>query len=402
MKNRLFTIIIISLMLAFFPLFSVTAESGVCGDNLTWELNNGVLTISGNGTMWDYSCNDMLVSDAPWGVNVRTVKIEKGVTNIGKFAFSGSKLESISLPQGLITIGWGAFNDCTEMESITIPTSVKNIRGAAFAGCTRLKNLVIPNGVTSIDQVTFWGCGISSIKISDNVTSIGEGAFIECANLQSVVLPAKLKTIDECAFCFCGKLSAIYIPNTVTKIGAAAFDCCTSLKSVYYGGTVEERAKIIIEDDNKPLIDAKWQYAEPSNLTVDGLNYKLNHKKKTAVFYGANNKSITSIKIPDTIKVNGKKYKVNEIDANACKNLKKLANVTIGKNITKIGKNAFNGCKTLKTITIKTKLLTKSSIKSNAFKGINSKATIKCPKDKLKEYKKFLTGKGVPKSAIIK
>ena len=56
----------------------------------------------------------------------------------------------------------------------------------------------------------------------------------------------------------------------------------------------------------------------------------------------------------------------------------------------------------MKTITIKSTLLTKSNVKSGAFKGINAKATVKCPKKQLKDYQKFLPGKGVPKTAKIK
>ena len=81
---------------------------------------------------------------------------------------------------------------------------------------------------------------------------------------------------------------------------------------------------------------------------------------------------------------------------------KKRGFLTIGASVKSIGKNAFNGCAVLKTITIKSTLLTKSNVKSGAFKGIHAKATVKCPKKKLKDYQKFLPGKGVPKTATIK
>ena len=69
---------------------SYAATSGVCGDNLTWVLDSGTLTISGTGSMDDYQSS----SDQPWykeGVSkdIKTVVIEDGVTSIGKFAFYG-------------------------------------------------------------------------------------------------------------------------------------------------------------------------------------------------------------------------------------------------------------------------------------------------------------------------
>ena len=57
-----------------------------------------------------------------------------------------------------------------------------------------------------------------------------------------------------------------------------------------------------------------------------------------------------SVKIPDTIKVNGITCKVTGISANAFKNNVSLRTVTIGKNVTIIGTNAFYGCKKLSKV----------------------------------------------------
>ena len=67
-----------------------------------------------------------------------------------------------------------------------------------------------------------------------------------------------------------------------------------------------------------------------------------------------------------------------------------------------IGKQAFNGCKKLKSITVKTTKLKAGKVGSKAFAGIHKKASVKVPKKKLGEYKKFLRKKGLPKTAKIK
>ena len=120
---------------------------------------------------------------------------------------------------------------------------------------------------------------------------------------------------------------------------------------------------------------------EPNNLTIAYVSSS-----------GENNGIET---IPEDVTINGKKYKVTEIKANAFKNNKKLKKITIGKNIKKIGKNAFLGCKNLKTVTIMTKKLTKKTVGVNAFKGINDKAKVRVPKSKLKSYKKILKASGI-------
>jgi len=77
------------LMLSTLP-FAVSAEtvsSGTCGENLTWTLDNeGTLSISGTGAMYDYR----LSSELPWYSHlkhIKVVEIENGVTSIGDNAF---------------------------------------------------------------------------------------------------------------------------------------------------------------------------------------------------------------------------------------------------------------------------------------------------------------------------
>lgn len=102
-----------------------------------------------------------------------------------------------------------------------------------------------------------------------------------------------------------------------------------------------------------------------------------------------------AIVVPETVKIDGITYKVTSIAANAYKGNKKITKVTIGKNISKIGKNAFNGCTRLKSITVKTTKLTVKNVGSNAFKNINKNATIKVPKNKLKAYKNVFNKRGI-------
>lgn len=108
--------------------------------------------------------------------------------------------------------------------------------------------------------------------------------------------------------------------------------------------------------------------------------------------------------VPASIKSEDEKFtfRVTEISKNAFKNNTKLKKVTIGKNVGKIGANAFSGCKKLKNIKITSTQLTKKSIGKNVFKGIDKKAVIKVPKKKRKAYQSILKGKGQAKSVKIK
>lgn len=106
-------------------------------------------------------------------------------------------------------------------------------------------------------------------------------------------------------------------------------------------------------------------------------------------FTSVKNKKMTEVIVPDVVVLSGRSYKVTAIAPNAFKNNKKLKKITIGKNIKKIGENAFYGCKNLKSINVKTTKLTKKTVGKNAFKKINKKAKIKVPKKKRRSYKKI-------------
>lgn len=84
--------------------------SGTCGENLTWTLDGGTLTISGSGNMGDYLLNP------PWyryEGKIYRVNINPGVTKIGSCAFWNCyNLEDVSLPEGITSIGNQAFYNC--------------------------------------------------------------------------------------------------------------------------------------------------------------------------------------------------------------------------------------------------------------------------------------------------
>lgn len=132
---------------------------------------------------------------------------------------------------------------------------------------------------------------------------------------------------------------------------------------------------------------------------VGKMNYKI-AENGTATVTGPAKKTDKSVKIPASVTVDGKSYKVTSIAANAFKNCKKLSSITIGANVNKIGSKAFYNCKALKKVTVKSSVI--KSVGGKAFKGTASKLTIQVPKKKVAAYKKIFKGKGQGKKARIK
>lgn len=153
----------------------------------------------------------------------------------------------------------------------------------------------------------------------------------------------------------------------------------------YYHGT-----------DKAVAADNTFNYANGKYIITDDAQLEVQ-------FAGVSKKSVSSVEIPATIKINEQVYKVTGVKANALKDNKKVKKLTVGENVRVIGKKAFYGCKKLKNITIKTFNLTTKTVGAAAFKGLNSKAVVTVPENKLATYKKILKAKGLTgKKQVVK
>lgn len=136
-------------------------------------------------------------------------------------------------------------------------------------------------------------------------------------------------------------------------------------------------------------------------VTSGNVKYRVTDaQKKLAEAYGVDSRRARTLKVAAAVTINGETVSVTSIAANAFKGMKKLEKVTIGTNVSRIGKNAFSGDGKLKSIQIKSKKLT--SVGKRALKNISAKAVIKVPKSKKKTYTSLLKGKGQKKSVKIK
>ena len=316
------------------PKAKALAATGYCGSNVSWSFNPsaGALTISGTGKMWNYNYSD---DESPFfdHVEIKSIKINNGITSIGNCAFWGcSDLTSVTIPNSVTSIGWNAFCDCSSLISVTIPNSVTSIGLEAFCECSSLTSVIIPNKVTSIEDSTFDGCSsltsvtisnsvtsigeyafsdcssltsitipnsvssidfgafmycssLTSVTISNSVTSIGEDAFCDCSSLTSITIPNSISSIKDGTFSDCSSLTSVIIPNSVTYIGYGAFTRCSNLKDIYYSGTQTQWYIIDIKSYNNPLTNATIHYNSTNPNNPDNPDNPDNPHSSTTLFY---------------------------------------------------------------------------------------------------------------------
>lgn len=325
MKTKLFSLFF-AIVASIGTLF---AESGTCGENLTWDLTDGVLTISGTGTMngYDYVVG---IYASPWCYqrsSITSVVISDGVTSIGNYAFLG----------------------CSSLSSVDIPNSVTSIREGAFQGCSDLTVVTIGNGVTSIGDRAFYDCSsLTSVTIGNSVTSIGMGAFWGCTSLTSVNIPNSVKSIGNGAFNLCTNLTSVEIPNSVISIGDDAFFDCGSLSSIN-------------------VVETNQNYS-----SIDGVLF---NKNKTLLIQYPINKESKIYEIPSS---------VTSIGDGAFNYYPRIESIIIPNSVISIGERAFHYCGYFNSITNYS--TTPQTIASNVFTNVDKSISLYVPEESVALY----------------
>ncbi len=211
---RKLTSIVLSLLIliSVFAVAPITAnaevsKSGTVGD-CQYEFNSstGHLRIFG-GTTIEKDGNGKM----PWATD-------------GPVDFNSLSVKSVTIEDGIKTIGNGAFYWCKNLTSVTIPNNLTYIGKSAFSDCTGLKTIRLPSYLQTIDMAAFSNCtALESISISTHIELIGNEAFKGCTKLAEVTInDGAAAEIGNYAFCDTA-LTDVFIPAGTTKIGTCAF-----------------------------------------------------------------------------------------------------------------------------------------------------------------------------------
>ena len=314
------------------------------------------------------------------GSHLKSIALPEGTVSIGEDAFyKSSDLTTITLPTTLTTIGNSAFEDCDSLSEFSVPDTVTTLGSRAFRECDNLTNVVIGSGITAIKSSTFYECkNLKSVTLPETITSIGSSAFAYCENLESIDLPEKLTSISSSAFSECRSLKNISFPSGLESLGSA-FEGCTSLTSVYIPASVTSISSGIFNN-----------CSGLTSITVDPDNANYDSRENcNAIINSSTNTLLASCKntvIPDSVEAIGAYSFTNcpyekLVLPTGVKSIGSTAfaeslftEATLPKGITSIKDWTFAGCRNLATIEIPK---TVTSIQEYAFYDCSNLKTIR-------------------------
>ena len=269
---------------------------------------------SGNVTITGYkgSSKAVVIPDNLGGGNVVTIKndafknnnniisvtIPEGVTSIGKNAFLDCKqLASVTMGEGISKIEESAFEGCTALQAVSLPESLTTIEKRAFAGCTSLKSIKLPSKLERIEEESFRGAGLQTVTIPSNVSWIGNKAFFGCNSMTWAKIEGSYTSLsNQYPFGF-------YDDANPKKINGFYMKCPDNSSSYGYannhgflkiGDWIAEgdRRKFLLTDGSYALnkwllIDGKWYYFDKNEYMCTGW-VKTNQKYCYCFTSGAN------------------------------------------------------------------------------------------------------------------
>ncbi|WP_430816770.1 leucine-rich repeat protein [Carboxylicivirga sp. RSCT41] len=371
--------------IAFLCVVTTTAQHTLTLSDISFNESTGLIS-SYTGTETN------IVIPASFNVNGTDYPVLK----INQNTFSSKDIEEVTIGKNVETIGFNAFNNCTQLATVTFDaeSKLKAIEYHAFDGCA-LTSIALPESIESIGSSVFANNDLQTIAYGSNLTTLQPNSFDGNDNIQtingeaysglfisgetlllylgdettidfipsgvttirqdafkssaitSVDIPASVTTIEASAFRACA-LTEVTIPNSVTYIGQGAFrnnvDAAgnKSLKSLSLGNQVEFIGDGAFHDSELgeltiPASVTTIDRAAFADAGITKLTFGADSNLETIGAFVFTDNSFTTVEIPGSVK---------RIENDAFNGLSSLTTLTFEANsvIETIGDEAFRAC----------------------------------------------------------
>ncbi len=366
----------------------------------------GVTVVADNAF---YGCNKLINITLPSTIanikssafyectNLSAIHIPASCNTISENAFRGCTHLQVTFDEGLVDIGYNAFQDCTRLTEVVLPNSLVRLGtvwgyygptistsyGAVFQGCTALKKVTLPEHLDIIPNSTFKDCiNLETINLPDWLSEIHDYAFENCKSLKNIVFPEYLDKIGNCAFKNCTSLTEIKLPEYVSKYW---YDDYYQYKysyeyGIFYGSGLQKiefpegmtkipdgicygcrnLTEAIIPESVKTIGETAFRFTAFTEFEIPAHIETINR----GAFWSS---KVTTVTIPTTLK---------SIGNSIFEDCDQLTSVTIAEGRTNLGDYMFNNCDALTDVTLPSTL---THINGHAFKHCSALTSIELP-----------------------
>jgi len=149
------------------------------------------------------------------------VTIDSSAALIADWAFYGSKISSITIPNSVTAIGYYAFYDVGSLKNIVIGNSLTTIESGAFSN-TSFSSIVLPSSLRTLGSGVFFSSALTSLIIPVGTSTLGY-AFVMFAHLlTSVTIPSTVTSMSEYDLKYSGVKTVNYCGNNASVLAAIA------------------------------------------------------------------------------------------------------------------------------------------------------------------------------------
>lgn len=243
-KRLISLLVAVCMMITMLPLSAVTAFAADTPSSTEQEISVGdykyAYTVNAGGstaTITEFRGPVDPKNTGPYDIDIPEKLGNYTVTVLGEDSFSTddfdsplydihhTKIQSVTIPQCVTSIGEAAFAQCRALQSLTIDDAAISIGDWAFDECLKLTTLSLGKKITTIGDYAFDDCRIlNNVTIPQSVTSIGKQAFGRCYKLETIMLPAGLASFGNCLIgCPAGR-KWDYHGNPINPIGAIYYN----------------------------------------------------------------------------------------------------------------------------------------------------------------------------------
>ena len=317
--------------------------------------------------------------------NVTSIILHKGITRLGHYAFSETKVSSINFPNPDAELGDAVCMGCNSLTRITLAPNTKALGRYMFFGCEGLTSITLPEGMKHARSFSLGSTSLTTLNLPStmevldssalqntpiaridlkNVKRLGSQCFSMCTNLTTITGGEQLEELDNAVFIRCTALKSTQLPAHVKSLVGSTYFRCTGLTSALIPASVEHIGRNpFVGASALPRIQVatgSTHYAEADSCLYETLNSEL--YRLVAAPEARDNKIL---RVRDGVKVIGEQAcrygtiteaylpkGLTTIENSGFNGAEKLARVELPASTDTLMAQAFNGCSALTHLTV--------------------------------------------------